>query len=561
MSKASSIADHCRQYALSDPSDSDYQSSCDDHTHQDVCDRCEEMTTVLHKIEEAIKIMPTHNVSEDTREELLFVFHQAKNNILAWKAHLLRSVNQDEARLDVLDVLDESSVLLVQDWAMKFLPRKYRESQSDWFGKRGLSWHITVATRRLSPDQDFEMMTFAHVFQSCNQDSSAVQAIMSDVLGKLKEVMPMLRSVYYRQDNAGCYRSSGTIIGAVKAGEAHGITVRRLDFSDPQGGKGACDRKAATIKARIKVHLNEGHDVETASQMVNAMHSSGGVPGLCVKLCDRVVPPSPVLQIKLDKVSSIANVEYNDTFIRVWKAYGIGPGKEIKFSKLNVPANFQAARLSPGSSAEVMAAQFCPVKSRRTTNNPSGSEVQDVPPTTGSELYPCPEEGCTKSYQQFSSLQNHFDLGRHVRSLEKESMIDKAVHGYAARLEGQFAGLPQFGDQARTGLEAQSTHQSPLPMGWALKSSQGGKTRFSDKQRDYLTSKFLIGEETGHKASPAQVSRSMMTAKDPTGNRMFSCSEFLTVQQITSFFLVCLLSEVCRVIQMSHSTMMTGKQK
>ena len=538
MSKTSSVPDHCRQYALSDPLDSDYQSSCDDHTHQDICDRCEELTTVLQKIEEAISKMPAHSVSEDTTQELLFVFDQAKNNILAWKAHLLRSVNQDEARLDVLDALDESSVLLVQDWAMKFLPRKYRESQSDWFGKRGLSWHITVATRRQSPDQGFEMMTFAHVFKSCSQDSLTVQAIMSDVLGKLKEMMPTLRFVYYRQDNAGCYRSGNTILGAVKAGEACGITVRRLDFSDPQGGKGACDRKAATIKAHIKVHLNEGHDVETASQMVDAMQSSGGVPGLSVRLCDHVVS-SPVLQIKLDGVSTIANVEYSDTFIRVWKAYGMGPGKKISFSKLNLPADLQTASLSTRCSAEEISAQFCAVKSRRTASNPSASEggVQGIPCTTGSGLYPCPEEGCTKSYQRFSSLQNHLDCGKHVRSLEQESMIDKAVRGYAARLEGQFAGVPQFGDRARAGREDQSTTQkTTVSMGWALKSSQGGKTRFSDKQRDYLTSQFQIGEETGLKASPAQVSRLMMTAKDASGNRMFSSSEFLTVQQITSFF-------------------------
>ena len=49
-------------------------------------------------------------------------------------------------RLDVIDELDESSALLFEDWAMKFLPCKYRESQHDWFGKRGLSWHVTVAT-------------------------------------------------------------------------------------------------------------------------------------------------------------------------------------------------------------------------------------------------------------------------------------------------------------------------------------------------------------------------------------------------------------------------------
>ena len=75
-------------------------------------------------------------------------------------------------------------------------------------------------------------------------------------------------------DNAGCYRSGNTILDAVKAGEACGIQVRRLDFSNLQGGKEACNRKAATIKAHIKTHLNEGHDVETASQMVDAMQSS-----------------------------------------------------------------------------------------------------------------------------------------------------------------------------------------------------------------------------------------------------------------------------------------------
>ena len=172
-------------------------------------------------------------------------------------------------------------------------------------------------------------------------------------------------------------------------------------------------------------------------------------------------------------------------------------------------------------------------------SNPSAPEgnVHGIPSTSGSGLYPCPEEGCIKSYQRFSSLQNHLDCGRHVRSLEQESMIDKAVRGYAAKLEGQFAGVPQFEDRAGAGREAHFTaQQTTLLMGWALKSSQGGKTRFSDKQRDYLTSKFQIGEETGQKASPAQVSQLVMAAKDASGNRMFSSSECLTVQQITSFF-------------------------
>ena len=81
-------------------------------------------------------------------------------------------------------------------------------------------------------------MTFVHVFQSCSQDSNAVLAIMEDVIGKLKAVMPAVKTVIYRQDNAGCYRSGATIIGASKAGQFYGIiTVKRLGFSDPPSWK------------------------------------------------------------------------------------------------------------------------------------------------------------------------------------------------------------------------------------------------------------------------------------------------------------------------------------
>ena len=68
---------------------------------------------------------------------------------MSWKAHQLRSIQQDKARLELLENLDESSVLVTEDWARTFLPRRYRESQTDWFAKRGLSWHISVVMRKV----------------------------------------------------------------------------------------------------------------------------------------------------------------------------------------------------------------------------------------------------------------------------------------------------------------------------------------------------------------------------------------------------------------------------
>ena len=63
--------------------------------------------------------------------------------------HPLRYVNQDEARPEVTNAVNESSVLLVQDWAIKFLPRKFQQTES----------------------KDLQMMVIVHVFQTFNQDS------------------------------------------------------------------------------------------------------------------------------------------------------------------------------------------------------------------------------------------------------------------------------------------------------------------------------------------------------------------------------------------------------
>ena len=61
---------------------------------------------------------------------------------------------------------------------------------------------------------------------------------------------PEIKFVALRQDNAGCYHSVIMLSACCLMGTATGIHVKRIDFSDAQGGEGSCDRKAATIKSR-----------------------------------------------------------------------------------------------------------------------------------------------------------------------------------------------------------------------------------------------------------------------------------------------------------------------
>ena len=52
-------------------------------------------------------------------------------------------------------------------------------------------------------------------------------------------------------------------------------------------------------------------------------------------------------------------------------------------------------------------------------------------------------------------------------------------------------------------------------------------TRFSDKVRNYLQEKFDVGNTTGHKADPVQVSIDMRCARNELGRRLFAASECL----------------------------------
>ena len=259
------------------------------------------------------------------RDEAFYLFQSAKLAILSWKCHLLRSVKQDQARLDALSLLNEGTVLLINDWAMKFIPQRYRESQSDWLGKKGISWHISVAYRRVEGQLQSE--GFVTVIKSCGQGSSAVVTILQHVIRTLKTEHPEIQRVFLRQDNAGCYHSASTVLACPAIKASTGVRVEGLDFSDPQGGKGAADRIAATAKSHIRLYINEGNDVTTAQQMQDALLSHGGIEGARVAVADSVEDSAACDLPKITGISKLNNFCFDDGKLLAWRAYAFGSGK------------------------------------------------------------------------------------------------------------------------------------------------------------------------------------------------------------------------------------------
>ena len=73
-----------------------------------------------------------------------------------------------------------------------------------------------------------------------------------------------------------------------------------------------------------------------------------------------------------------------------------------------------------------------------------------------------------------------------------------------------------------------------LSQGWALKIKKQ-RSNFTKDQKAYLVEKYNIGKRTGRKEDPFEVAEEMPSAMKG-GVRRFSKSEFMSGQQVASFF-------------------------
>ena len=282
----------------------------------------------------------------------------------------------------------------------------------------------------------------------------------------------------------------------------------------------------------MRIYLNSGQDVETADQMKNAIESTGGVPGVRATLCDTQDIPKSA-PVKCDGVSFINNIEYGNEGMRVPRSYAVGPGKFLPWSQFNLPESYSVPVLNILKEASIPNAQFTAITSRRKLSQTQHEDDQGAL-ECHDKLFSCSEEGCIKSFQRFSSLQHHLDVGRHSYALENETLFDKPMMSYATKLEQGIATVENPVEDIET-LQALDSLSS-LPMGWALKSASTQRTRLTESQKQYFTEVFQIGEQTGHKADPCNVSKSMRKARNANGSCKFDTSSYLTSQQIASFF-------------------------
>ena len=515
----SPCADHCRVFTLSDSSIEEFEHKCS-HQHNLQCDMCESLKSVVEEIEISLhdEQGTLRFYSTEQQEDLLYDFLQAKKHILDWKAHILRSENQDQAKQHVLRSLDETSALITMDWAMKFQCQKYREKQAEWFGKRGLSWHVSSVILKTEQAEKPAVRTYVHLFDSCTQDWFAVVSILENLLLTLKGHNPSIHSVNLRSDEAGCYHNNLLLASINDISKRVGIVVKSYDFSEPQHGKDICDRIICPMKLSVRKYCDEGHDVQSAQDMREALLERP-VQGVTVAVCEVKENHKSIAVAKIPNFSMYHNFEFLQEGIRVQKAYSVGPGKKVHYNDIiRTPQGPTSMEIKDGQNFFTTDLNTCLKSKQSTQSHPSG-------------LFPCPQEGCTQSFQRFDALKRHLDCGDHGNEIHQESFYDQLRRDWASRFSTL---LPENLPKPKSVFSSVTTPS--LPMGWALQKPRTGGVRYSQQVKDYLKARFDAGEESGRKADPNQVVLDMRSARTAENKWLFSRDEWLSRGQIQSYF-------------------------
>lgn len=324
-------------------------SEDDEHPRYSRCKYCMTPFQTLLDIAEAVDDVTSdvRAALDDARERfILFLGHQVRCHVQEKRIH---NVFQE-----VVAGPEMTHAVVLLDFKMKFEPIFFREKSSEFFGKKGISWHGAVVFHMAARD-DIENIEYISDMSSLatlyidhivgnqtTQDAVAVCSILEAVLHRAKTELPLLSEVWLLSDNASCYQNNMLPVIAPFIADAAGLNLRGILHSETQRGKSLVDAHFAVAMRHVNKYCNEqGLDVHTPSDLAGAIAHGDGIANTAVELID-IRPLSAAMQKwsgagsagmlqKLGRTNDIAYSRMGDNVVTALLSEYSG-GAEIKWN-------------------------------------------------------------------------------------------------------------------------------------------------------------------------------------------------------------------------------------
>ncbi|CAF1458184.1 unnamed protein product [Adineta steineri] len=505
---------HCTIYALSQENNSFYSQACN-HAHDLFCEDCILIAELFDEIEDSINEI----IDEEIKDELLYDLELVWDSIFQLMAHRIRAVQQEQQKKKYINAMDATTAFLTVDWSQKILPQWFREGQSSYFGKRGMSLLVGSFAFKKPSENETISKTYMLALTTCSQTEYETLCCAQLILERFHYDYPHIDKLIKRSDNASVLAGQNTIQCEKTFAESLGIKLLIRDYSEVQSGKSVCDRMSGSGKVLSKGYNNSGNNILNAFDIKKAFEYAGGIQNLMIGVAEVLEIPKQLPINRIPELCSIRNVIYNDTNIRLRKASGVGIGKPIKYENYQISNNV----ILVNSFDKYESYQSPPTS---TTNKKRTDRMLKT-------FVFCPTECCTDTFESEEELNVHILLNQHTikkssyrtKDIAKLMLFEKIKNDSTSSLI-----LPS------TSPTTSSTH---IPrhykvfsvQGWALRTRK--KVKPIDKSvKEFIKTIFEEEKLYGRKTPNEEYLTRIRTARNTDGTKKFNPKQYLTCTQI-----------------------------
>ncbi len=163
LEKDSSCANHCMRHALG--------GKCN-HQHKDACEECDRVIHLPKRIESTLEEIPESASPSPEFQTMKKAVKFVVQEFDRFSAHILRTKWQHEAiEAEIAAaVQSEDTAVIIIDHKQKILARRLKESQMQYYAKRGLSLLGAMIILGVDEDDDIEQHTDDIIIQPEDED-------------------------------------------------------------------------------------------------------------------------------------------------------------------------------------------------------------------------------------------------------------------------------------------------------------------------------------------------------------------------------------------------------
>uniref|UniRef100_A0AC34G8W0 C2H2-type domain-containing protein n=1 Tax=Panagrolaimus sp. ES5 TaxID=591445 RepID=A0AC34G8W0_9BILA len=307
-----------------------------------------------------------------------------------------------------------------------------------------------------------------------------------------------------------------------------GVEITKYSFSEPQNGKGNCDRIAALVKNKIRRFIRAGNNVNNEKEFYNAAVSYPGISYVTIirATVKRVDPKIPAAALK--GIASYYIFTPLNEGILVHRAANIGEGKLFKYNKFN----FKQQKIP-----------ILDITDEQTFEKIDNEEMWRSDKTRNKadysgekcHIFECPNVDCDETFVTYSDYIKHVVFSQHGKV---NQMRDYAAVIYQEAVKQQkpsYNNLAQILNSERTVENALDEDTAPK-LGWGHRKPKK-LPEITGRAEQYVSRLFNDGVRSkAKKWKPKDVATAMTLAKDGAGKRLFRPYELLFAEQIQQMF-------------------------